>query len=77
MYSGKKLLLSNVTIFFLLLLISPLLSDVFAFSSDSFTLLDGSEENDTTNPLIYDSNIIDVDSNFFAQNNFKRYLLTF
>jgi hypothetical protein len=75
MYSGKKLLLSNVTIFFLLLLISPLLSDVFAFSSDSFTLLDGSEENDTTNPLIYDSNIIDVDSNFFAQNNFKRYLI--
>jgi len=71
MYGGKKLLLSNVTIFFLLLLISPLLSNVFAFSLNPFTLPD----DDTANPLIYDSNIIDVDSDFFAQNNFKRYLI--
>ena len=72
MYSGKKSLLPKVATFFLLLLIFPLLYDASAFSVDSFTLPDSSN---VENSLIYDSNIIDVDSNFFVENNFKRYLI--
>ena len=30
---------------------------------------------DSQNKIIFDSNIIDVDSNFFVENNFKRYLI--
>jgi len=73
MYSGKKLSTPKIGILFSLLLFFPLLYSVSAFSSDSLILLDTSEENE--NSLIYDSNIIDVDSDFFAQNNFKRYLI--
>ena len=57
----------------LLLLIFPLVSNVSAFSFDSFALLE--DDDDTANSLIHNSNIIDVDSDFFAQNNFKRYLI--
>jgi subtilisin family serine protease len=59
-----------VAIFFLLLLVSPLLSNSHAFSVDPFTSLD-----DTGDSLIHNSNIIDVDSDFFLENNFKRYLI--
>jgi len=46
------------------------LSNSHAFSVDPFTSLD-----DTGDPLIHNSNIIDVDSDFFLENNFKRYLI--
>jgi len=60
----------KVAIFFLFLLVSPLLSNSHAFSVDPFTSLD-----DTGDSLIHNSNIIDVDSDFFLENNFKRYLI--
>ena len=60
----------KVAIFFLFLLVSPLLVNSHAFPSDDFILSDNSIE-----PIIFDSDIIDVDSNFFIENNFKRYLI--
>ena len=60
----------KVAIFFLFLLISPIFVNSHAFPSDDFILSDNSIE-----PIIFDSDIIDVDSNFFVENNFKRYLI--
>jgi len=60
----------KVAIFFLILLVSPIFTNSYAFSTDESILLNNSE-----NPLIFNSNIIDIDSNFFIENNFKRYLI--
>ena len=60
----------KVAIFFLFLLISPIFVNSHAFPSDDFILSDNSID-----PIIFDSDIIDVDSNFFVENNFKRYLI--
>ena len=60
----------KVAIFFAFLLISPLLTNSHAFPIDQFTSLD-----DTVDSIIHNSDIIDVDSDFFLENNFKRYLI--
>ena len=60
----------KVAVFFVFLLISPLLTNSHAFSIDPFTSLD-----DVGDLIIHNSNIIDVDSDFFLENNFKRYLI--
>ena len=60
----------KVAIFFLILLVSPIFTNSYAFSTDESILLNNSE-----NPLIFNSNIIDIDPNFFIENNFKRYLI--
>jgi len=60
----------KVAIFFVFLLIFPLLTNSHAFPIDQFTSLD-----DIGDSIIHNSNIIDVDSDFFLENNFKRYLI--
>jgi len=60
----------KVAVFFALLLISPLLTNSYAFPADQFASLDDAEYS-----IIHNSDIIDVDSNFFLENNFKRYLI--
>ena len=60
----------KVAAFFVFLLISPLLTNSYAFPIDQFTSLD-----DTVDSIIHNSDIIDVDSDFFLENNFKRYLI--
>ena len=57
----------KVAIFFLILLISPVFINSYAFPVDESLLIDNPE-----NPIIFDSDIIDVDSNFFVENNFKK-----
>ncbi|NNL59668.1 MAG: S8 family serine peptidase, partial [Nitrosopumilus sp.] len=51
-----------------------LLSVIFSYSYAS-TLGDLIRTDDSQNTTIFDSEIIDVDSKFFAENNFKRYLI--
>ena len=60
----------KVAIFFLILLISPVFINSYAFPVDESLLIDNSQ-----NQIIFDSDIINVDSNFFIENNFKRYLI--
>ena len=60
----------KVAVFFLLLLIFPLLTNSYAFPGDQFTPF-----NNTEDSIIHNSGIIDVDSDFFLENNFKRYLI--
>jgi len=60
----------KAAILFVFLLISPLLTNSYAFPVDHHTLLGDSE-----NHIIHNSDIIDVDSNFFLENSFKRYLI--
>ena len=60
----------KVAIFFLILLLSPVFTSSYAFPVDESILLDRSQS-----PIIFDSDIIDVDSNFFVENNLKRYLI--
>ena len=58
----------KVAIFFFILLFSPLITNSHAFVPVDL-------EKNVNNKLIFDSEIIDVDSNFFVENNFKRYLI--
>ena len=60
----------KVAILFMILLISPVFINSYAFPVDESLLIDNSQ-----NQIIFDSDIIDVDSNFFVENNFKRYLI--
>jgi hypothetical protein len=60
----------KASILFVFLLISPLLTNSYAFPVDHHTSLGDSE-----NHIIHNSDIIDVDSNFFLENSFKRYLI--
>jgi len=60
----------KVAVFFVFLLISPFLTNSHAFSIDQFTSLD-----DTGDLIFHNSDIIDVNSGFFLENNFKRYLI--
>ena len=60
----------KVAIFFVFLLFSPFLTNSYAFPVDHFTSLD-----DTGDLIIHNSDIIDIDSDFFLENNFKRYLI--
>jgi len=59
----------KVAIFFSVLLLSSFLANSHAFTGDNVYL----HENSQTPK--FDSGIIDVDSNFFTENNFKRYLI--
>ena len=58
----------KVAIFFFILLISPMIT-----SSHAFIPVD--LKNHDQNTLVFDSDIIEIDSNFFTENNFKRYLV--
>ena len=60
----------KVAILFFILLFSPMITN-----SHAFIPLDLKSENNDDPSLIFDSDIIDVDSDFFTENDFKRYLI--
>ena len=59
----------KAAIFFSILLLSPVLTNSFAFTGDDVYVQDEYQKID------FNSNILDVDQNFFVENNFKRYLI--
>ena len=63
-------MMSKVTVLFAFLLFSSILGNSYALPFDELSSFD-----DSQNQIIFDSNIVDVDSNFFIENNFKRYLI--
>lgn len=60
----------KVAILFFILLFSPMMTN-----SHAFIPVDLKPENDDKYSPIFDSDIVDVDSNFFTENDFKRYLI--
>ena len=60
----------KVSLLFAFLLFSSILTNSHALPFDESGPFDNSK-----NQIIFDSNIVDVDSNFFIENNFKRYLI--
>ena len=58
----------KAAMFFSIILLSTMMSTSYAFISSDLVSID------TPNPIIFDSEIIEIDSNFFTENNFKRYL---
>ena len=60
----------KAVIFFLILLISPIFTTSYAFTIDELDSFETSQ-----NPFSFKSDLISVDSNFFVENNFKRYLI--
>ncbi|MEZ7989829.1 MAG: S8 family serine peptidase [Nitrosopumilus sp.] len=60
----------KVALLFAFLLFSFLLTNSYALPFDELSSFD-----DSQNQIIFDSNIVDIDSNFFIENNFKRYLI--
>ena len=63
-------MMSKTVTFFLILLIVPIFINSYGLSEDEVILFE-----DSSNFEIFNSNIIDIDSNFFNENNFKRYLI--
>ena len=63
-------MMSKTVTFFLVLLIVPIFINSYGLSEDEVILFE-----DSTNFEIFNSSIIDIDSNFFNENNFKRYLI--
>ena len=63
-------MISKIAPLFAFLLFSSILTNSYALPFDELSSSDGSQ-----NQIIFDSNIVDVDSNFFSENNFKRYLI--
>ena len=59
----------KVAIFFLILLFSPVVTNSYAFVPVDLN------SNDSENVLLFDSEIVQIDPNFFVENNFKRYLI--
>lgn len=59
----------QAAIFFTILLLSSFLTNSYAFSGDTVSF------QDELNNIEFNSDIIDIDSNFFVENNFKRYLI--
>jgi hypothetical protein len=62
--------MSKVILLFAFLLFSSISINSYALSFDESSSFD-----DSQNHIIFNSNIIDLDSNFFTENNFKRYLI--
>jgi len=60
----------KAAIFFIIILFSSTLTNSYGFVSKESIY-----EDDIQNPLIFSSNIVDIDSNFFIENDFKRYLI--
>ncbi|MGH1568396.1 MAG: S8 family serine peptidase [Nitrosopumilus sp.] len=59
----------KVAMFFLILLFSPIITNSYAFLPADLNI------NDSENMLLFDSEIVQIDPNFFVENNFKRYLI--
>ena len=60
----------KAAIFFFVILLSPILTNSYAFTPGDLV-----SEDHITNLTIFDSGIVDVDSSFFSENNYKRYLI--
>ena len=60
----------KLALLFAFLLFPLILGNSYASSLDELNSFDNSQ-----NKIIFDSNIMDIDSNFFTENNFKRYLI--
>ena len=60
----------KISIILILFLFFSSITAVYAISLDGKSLFDNSQ-----NQLIPDSGIIDISSDFFVENNFKRYLI--
>ena len=60
----------KLAIVFIILLISPIVTN-----SHAFTFNESGSLHETQNSSFFDSNIINIDSDFFVENNFKRYLI--
>ena len=60
----------KLAILFMILLVSPIVTN-----SHAFTFNESESLHETQNSSFFDSNIINIDSNFFIENNFKRYLI--
>jgi len=61
----------KVAIFFGILLFLPVLTSSYAFIPVNLNNIDDAQNS----PLIFDSGIVKIDSDFFVENNFKRYLI--
>ncbi|KAF6245739.1 S8 family serine peptidase [Nitrosopumilus sp. b2] len=59
----------KAAIFFSILLLSSFLTNSYAFTEDDIFF------QNQNNPPKFDSGIVDIDSDFFIENNFKRYLI--
>jgi len=66
----QNLSIPKVAIFFCVLLFFPVISN-----SHALLPVDLNNENESENNFTIDSDIIKIDSNFFTENNFKRYLI--
>ena len=66
----ENLLMPKVAIFFSIILLSSVATNSYAFTSGDMVF-----EESTAKQIEFNSGIIQVDSNFFAENNFKRYLI--
>ncbi|MDH3656913.1 MAG: S8 family serine peptidase [Nitrosopumilus sp.] len=60
----------KAAVFFSVILLSTVLTNSYAFVPNDLISVD-----DMNNPLVFDSGIIEIDSSFFTENNFKRYLI--
>jgi hypothetical protein len=65
----KNLMMPKVAIFFFILLFSPMITNSHAFIPVDL------KNNDAQNNLNYNSGILEIDSAFFTENDFKRYLV--
>ena len=65
----------NAAVLFFVIIMSVAISNAYAFVSSDLVILDDDKDNTTMNSLNFDSGIVDVDSTFFTENNFKRYLI--
>ena len=63
-------MLYKVALLSVFVLFSSILANSYALPFDELNSLD-----DSQNQIIFNSNIIDIDSNFFIENDFKRYLI--
>ena len=60
----------KLALLFAFLLFPLILGNSYALPFDELNSFD-----DSQNQIIFNSNIVDIDSNFFIENNFKRYLI--
>ncbi len=66
----EKLLMPKVAIFFSIILLSAVATNSYAFTTGDMVFQESIQQQ-----IEFNSDIIQIDSTFFAENNFKRYLI--